>query len=224
MPVDWGNTSILYWPDLFDVKEESWAMLWDERYSGQMSMSAEATEALQIAGIVRGAKDPFNQTDEELAKSKELLVKQKPLIRFYGDSNSAVEQALASGELVASTGWNSSVVALSSQGVNIKLANPNEGIMSYCCGLVLAKYAPHLDKAYDLIDAMISPEAGKWLVEKMGYGHSNRKTFELIDDKTLAGRGLPRDPEKFFSSGIIQQPIMDTECLQKVFEEVKAGA
>lgn len=224
IPVDWGNTSILYRPDLFDVKEESWTMLWDERYSGQMSMSADATEAVPIAGIVGGAKDPFNQTDEELAKSKELLVKQKPLIRFYWDSNSTVEQALASGELVASTGWNSSVVALSGQGVNVKLANPKEGIMSYCCGLVLAKDAPHLDKAYDLIDAMIAPEAGKWLTEAMGYGHSNKKTFELLDDKTLADRGLPRDPEKFFSSGIIQQPILDTERVQKVFEEVKAGA
>ena len=117
---------------------------------------------------------------------REMLVKQKPLIRFYWDSNSTVEQALASGELVASTGWNSSVVALSGQGVNIKLANPKEGIMSYCCGLVLAKDAPHLDKAYDLIDAMTSPEAGKWLTEAMGYGHSNKKTFELLDDKTLA--------------------------------------
>nr|WP_298685362.1 extracellular solute-binding protein [uncultured Dongia sp.] len=224
VPVDWGNTSILYRPDLVDVKEESWNMLWDERYTGQISMSADATEAVPIAGIVVGAKDPFNMTDDELAKAKALLVKQKPLVRFYWDSNAAVEQALASGELVMATGWNSSVVTLNGQGVNIKYANPKEGIMSYCCGLVLTKDAPHLDKAYDLIDAMIAPEAGKWLIEVMGYGHSNAKSFDLVDDKTLAERGLPRDPGAFFSKGIIQQPIMDTERVQKVFEEVKAGA
>jgi spermidine/putrescine transport system substrate-binding protein len=224
VPVDWGNTSILYRPDLFDVKEESWTMLWDERYAGQISMSADATEAVPIAGIVLGAKDPFNMTDEEMAKAKELLVKQKPLVRFYWDSNSAVEQALASGELVASTGWNSSVVTLSGQGVNVKFANPKEGIMSYCCGLVLAKDAPHLDKAYDLIDAMIAPEAGKWLIEAQGYGHSNQKTFEIVDDKVLAERGLPKDPTVFFSQGIIQQPILETEKVQKLYEEVKAGA
>ncbi len=224
IPVDWGNTSILYRPDLFDVKEESWTMLWDERYAGQLSMSADATEAVAIAGIVVGAKDPFNLTDDELAKAKELLVKQKPMVRFYWDSNSAVEQALASGELVASTGWNSSVVTLSGQGVNIKFANPKEGIMSYCCGLVLTKDAPHVDKAYDLIDAMTAPEAGKWLIEAQGYGHSNAKTFELVDDKILAERGLPKDPSEFFAKGIFQQPTMEVERVQKVFEEVKAGA
>ncbi len=75
---------------------------------------------------------------------------------------------MASGELVASDGWNSSVVALQGQGVPIKFMNPKEGIMSYCCGLVLTKNAPHLDKAYDLMDAMLQPEAGKWLVTAMG--------------------------------------------------------
>lgn len=224
IPVDWGNTSVIYRPDLFDVKEESWTMLWDERYSGQISMSADGTEAVPIAGIIGGVKDPFNMTDDELAKAKELLAKQKPLVRFYWDSNSTVEQALASGELVASTGWNSSIIALTGQGVNVKFANPKEGIMSYCCGLVLAKDAPHLDKAYDLMDAMTAPEAGKWLIETMGYGHSNAKTFDLVDEKTLAGRGLPKDPNAFFAQGIFQQPNQQTEKVLKLYEEVKAGA
>lgn len=224
IPTDWGNTSVIYRPDLFEVREESWTMLWDERYSGQLSMSADATEAVPIAGILIGAKDPFNQTDEELAKSKELMVKQKPLIRFYWDSNSAVEQALASGELVASTGWNSSVVTLRGQGVPVAYANPKEGIMSYCCGLVMTKDAVHVDRAYDLIDAMLAPEAGKWLIETMGYGHSNAKTFEMVDDKILAERGLPKDPAQFFQQGFFQRPILNADKVQKLFEEVKAGA
>jgi spermidine/putrescine transport system substrate-binding protein len=224
VPVDWGNTSVLYRPDLFEVKEESWTMMWDERYSGQLSMSADATEAVAIAGIVLGVKDPFNLTDDELAKAKEMLVKQKPLMRFYWDSNSTVEQALASGELVAATGWNSSVVTLKGQGVPIAYANPKEGIMSYCCGLVLMKDAPNLDKAYDLIDAMIAPEAGKWLIESYGYGHSNKKTFEMVDDAMLAERNLPKDPTVFFAKGIFQQPTQDADRLHKMFEEVKAGA
>ena len=199
-------------------------MLWDERYAGQLSMAADATESVAIAGIVLGVKDPFNITDEELVKAKELLVKQKPLMRFYWDSNSAVEQALASGELVAATGWNSSVVTLTGQGVNIKYANPKEGIMSYCCGLVMTKDAPHADKAYDLIDAMISPEAGKWLIEAQGYGHSNAKSFDLVEEKVLAERGLPKDPTQFFGQGIFQQPTLNVDKVQKLFEEVKAGA
>ncbi len=215
-----------YRPDLFDAKEETWNMLWDERYSGQISMSADATEAVAIAGIVIGAKDPLQPDRRRTGQGQELLVKQKPLVRFYWDSNSAVEQALASGELVACNGLEQlAVVTLSARGVNIKFANPKEGIMSYCCGLVLTKDAPHIDKAYDLIDAMTAPEAGKWLIEAQGYGHSNAKSFELVDEKLLAERAACRRTRRnFFAKGIFQQPTLNTDKVQKVFEEVKAGA
>ncbi len=223
VPIDWGNTSIIYRPDLVDLKEESWSLLWDERYKGKLSVSQGAEETCAIAAIVAGAKDPFHMTDEEIAKVKDLLIKQKPLLRFYWDTNTTVEGALAAGELVAATGWNSSIITLRKQGVNVKFMQPKEGILTYCCGLVLAKDAPHIDKAYDLLDAMTAPEAGKWLIEQQGYGHSNKKTFDLVDDKTLAERGLPKDPTQLLLAGILFQKNARMDDLNSMFEAVKAG-
>jgi spermidine/putrescine transport system substrate-binding protein len=223
VPIDWGNTSIIYRPDLVDIQDESWTLLWDERYKGKLSVNAGAEETAAITAVVGGAKDPFNMTDEELAKVKSLLLKQKPLLRFYWDTNTTVEAGLASGELVAATGWNSSVITLRKQGVNVKFMQPKEGILTWCCGLVLAKGAPHVDQAYDLLNAMTSPEAGKWLVEQQGYGHSNKKTFDLVDDKTLAERGLPKDPTELLSAGILFQKNARMDEINSMFEAVKAG-
>jgi spermidine/putrescine transport system substrate-binding protein len=124
---------------------------------------------------------------------------------------------------VASTGWNETLVKLSQQGLPVKFMNPKEGILTYCCGLVLIKDAPHPDKAYDLLDAMIAPEAGKWLVEVQGYGHSNRKTFEIVDPKILAERDIPPDPTVFLSAGIMFKPNKRLEDVSAMFEAVKAG-
>jgi spermidine/putrescine transport system substrate-binding protein len=224
VPIDWGNTSVLYRPDLVDIKEESWSLLFDERYKGKLSMSGDAADAVPIAGIVNGAKDPFNQTDDELAASKALLLKQKPLLRFYWDSNTTVEQSLASGEIVAASAWNSSLYTLQDQGVNAKfMSPPKEGIMAYVCGLVITKDAPHLDKAYDLIDAISSPEAGVWLIN-YGYGHSNKKALEAAGDELLKKRNLPKDPDAFFAKCILQKPMGNVDAVLKMFEEVKASA
>jgi len=223
VPIDWGNTSIIYRPDLVSLTEESWTLLWDERYKGKLSVNQGAEETSAIAAIVAGAKDPFHMTDEEIAKVKDLLIKQKPLLRFYWDSNTTVEAALAAGELVAATGWNSSIITLRKQGVNVKFMQPKEGILTYCCGLVLSKDAPHSDLAYDLMDAMTAPEAGKWLVEQQGYGHSNKKTFELVDDAALAERGLPKDPTQLLSAGILFQKNARMDEINSMFEAVKAG-
>jgi spermidine/putrescine transport system substrate-binding protein len=223
VPVDWGNTSIIYRTDLVDISEESWTLLWDERYAGKISVANSAEETIPIAAVLVGAADPFNPTDEEMVKIKELLVKQKPLVRFYWDTNTTIEQGLASGELVATTGWNSSAVTLKAQGVPVKFMNPKEGIFTYCCGLVLSKDAPNIDAAYDLIDAMIATDAGKWLIEVQGYGHSNRKTFELVDEAMLAERGIPKDPTEFLTAGHLYKPVLRLEEISNMYEAVKAG-
>jgi spermidine/putrescine transport system substrate-binding protein len=223
VPVDWGNTSVIYRADLVDIKEESYALLWDERYKGRLSVGQDVTDTLIIVGLMAGAKDPYNMTDEELAKVKELLLKQKPLLRFYWDDNTTMEQAMASGELVASTAWNSSYVTLKNEGVNVKYMKPKEGILSYCCGLVIGKGAAHPDLAHEFIDAMIAPEAGEWLIREQGYGHSNRKTFDLVDPKLLAERGLPTDPSELLSAGVFSREIKRLDEYERLFQAIKAA-
>ena len=105
----------------------------------------------------------------------------------------------------------------------VKFMHPKEGILTYCCGLVLAKGAPHADAAYDLLDAMIAPEAGKWLIETQGYGHSNHKAFELVDEKVLAERGLPRDPDAVPEQRHPLQAHGRLPEISSMFEAVKAG-
>ncbi len=224
-PVDWGNTSVLYRTDMVDLQgqPESWNILWDERYAGKLSIGEDITDTGVIIGLLIGAANPYQLTDEELVKVGEMLKKQKPLIRFYWSDNTAMEQGVASGELVASSAWNSSVVSLKKSGVPVAYAKPKEGILSYCCGLVMSANAQQQDLAYDLMDAMISPEAGVWLITEQGYGHSNKKAFEMVDEALLIERGLPKDPTVLFATSNFSRENKRLETLQAMFEEVKAG-
>src|SRR5215510_11614876 len=120
VPIDWGATSVIYRSDLVKPEEQSWSLLWDERYKGKLSVSRSAEETCAIAAILAGAKDPFNMTDDEIAAVKDLLLKQKPLLRFYSSDSRAVEEGLADGKLVAATGWTSSIAELRQKGVRVK--------------------------------------------------------------------------------------------------------
>src|SRR3546814_11994398 len=75
---------------------------------------------------------------------------------------------------------------------------PKEGILTWVCGLTLSS-SPIGDEqqAYDFIDAMISPEAGEFLIASQGYGHSNRKSYERVDPDVLADLGCDNAEEKF---------------------------
>lgn len=222
MPWDWGQTSVTYRTDLVDIEEESYGLLWDERYKGRLAVIDAAGDTVVVAAIYAGL-DPFNLSDEDIQTVKELLVKQRPLLRMYTNDLTTVEQALASGELVAALTWNDSAPSLRESGLPVKFMNPKEGALTWICGLVLIKDAPQLDKAYDILDALLDPRAGAYLITEYSYGHSNKKSFDLVTDEQLAKAGLPRDPVTLLNSGHIFTLPKNYEKIIRMFEEVKAG-
>jgi spermidine/putrescine-binding protein len=227
IPWEWGNASVAYRTDLAPEYKDNptWTILWDEKYKGRLSQFDSVDGAVLVAALVAGAKDPFHMTDEELAQCKVLLSKQRELLRFWWNDQSTVEQSLASGEVVAAYTWNDAVVRLKKGGTPIDYMNPKEGIFTWFCGLVKCKDGPgDVNAAYDLVNAMLEPRVGKYLIENFGYGHSNRKSFELVDEATLEGLGI-RQPQDLFKSGIFFAE-MDNDVRQKyiaMFEQVKAG-
>jgi spermidine/putrescine transport system substrate-binding protein len=224
IPIDWGVTSVVYRSDLVENREESLALLWDERYAGRLSVGEDASDTVTIAGIYAGARDPFDMTDDELARVRDLLMQQKRLIRFYWVDSTTMEEAMASGEIVASTAWPNSVLNLKRKGVPVEYMNLKEGMISYSCGVVLAKAATEIDAAYDLIDAMLTPEAGEWLLNTHGYGHSNRKTYERVDPQLLVDLGMPRDITQMLTHGHFTREFKRMELMQQIFDDVRAAS
>ncbi len=226
-PVDWGRTSITYRTDLVDLhgQEESWGILWDERYKGRLSMLASAGDSWWCGAIYAGIDISEIASDAGFKKVAAIMRKQRPLIRIYTDDETTLEQALASGELVAAMTWDSSAVKLKGEGIPVTFANPKEGALTWVCGVMMHKDAPHPNKAYDLVDALLSTAAGKWLIGENGYGHSNTKSFGLFSDDELAELGLSRNPVDILSAGKFQVPQTQEfeTAMNKEFEKIKAG-
>ncbi len=226
-PVEWGRTSITYRTDLVDLQgqEESWGILWDERYKGRLSMLASAGDSWWCGAIYAGVDFKDIASEEGFKKVAAIMRKQRPLIRIYTDDETTLEQALASGELVAAMTWDSSAVKLKGEGIPVTFANPKEGALTWVCGVMMHKDAPHPDKAYDLVDALLSTEAGQWLIGENGLGHSNTKSFELFSDDELTALGLSRNPADILSAGKFQVPQTQEfeTAMNKEFEQIKAG-
>jgi spermidine/putrescine transport system substrate-binding protein len=225
-PFDWGQTSISYRTDLFDLQgEESWAMLSDPRHAGRLGMLASGGDAWWCGAIMAGV--PFDQiaSDEAFTRISAFMRAQRPLIRMYTDDTTSLEQALAAGELVAAMTWNSSAVSLQSQGVPVMFARPKEGALTWVCGVMLHKDAPHLDRAYDLIDSLISVPSGVFNIGSYGYGHSNLKAFEGFDEATLRGLGLAKNPDDILKTGHFMTPqSAEWEArMTSTWEKIKAG-
>jgi spermidine/putrescine-binding protein len=228
VPADWGISSIAYRTDLVEpdfLENESWGIFTDERYAGRLSMS-DTDAALQIAGLLLGySRDRIHQmSDEELEACRPLAAKMVQYSRFLWTDNTEIAQALASGEIVAAYAWNETVKTLAEQGLPVKYAYPKEGRFTWLCGLTLLNTGKGDEaQAYDFLDAWLSPETGKFMIEQYGYGHSNRKAFEMSDPAAVEALGIT-DPIAYLADGILFQPIESTrqQKMIKMWEELKA--
>jgi spermidine/putrescine-binding protein len=230
IPVDAGTSSIIYRTDLVDpadLADPSWGLLFNEKYKGRLSMYDTDTTFVEIAARISGMYEDYHHlSDEQLAVIKQLLVKQKGLMPFYWSDQTQVENGLASGELVAAYGWSGSYATLKAQGVAVNYMTPKEGVLGYSCGLVRGVNPPgDAQLAHDYANALLDPEAGRHLIEALGYFHSNRRTYELIDKQKLADMGIADVEATFASLSLDAEPEEPyrSKYIQLV-AEVKAGA
>jgi len=228
-PADWGNSSIAYRPDLMDddfKANPTWEIFFDEKYKGKVSM-LDNELAILIGLMVSGRKyeDIYNISGAELqAAADEWGNKAIDISRFLWTDPSEVQQAMASGEIVAAYAWNDVVKNLTADGIPVEYAVPKEGMFTWFCGLTLLNTGKaDQAMAYDFIDAWLSPETGKALIEGSGYGHANVKSFQIADPAAVKAMGIT-DPVKMMANTIVFKTPSDEVQTEHnaVWEDTKA--
>ncbi|MGB5066945.1 MAG: extracellular solute-binding protein, partial [Albidovulum sp.] len=224
-----GNSSIAYRSDLIDpafIANPSWSIFYDEAYAGKVSM-LDNELVIQIGAMVGGMSydEAYKLSGDALAAAaKEWGTKGVNTSRLLWTDPSEVQQAMASGEIIAAYAWNDLVKNLKAEGVAVEYATPKEGMFTWFCGLTLLNSGnadPEL--AYDFIDAWLSPETGKYLIETSGYGHANRKSFEIADPAEVAAMGIS-DPDAMMAGAVLfRSPSDEVQVEQtKVWGDIKA--
>lgn len=228
VPADWGNASIAYRPDLvgdYFKDGESWKIFYDDAFAGKVSMLDDPLTMI-IGAMVNGAKyeDALDMTGVQLDAAKEMGQKAVNNSRFLWSNATEMQQALASGEIVAAYGWNDVNKNLSAQNIPVAFAKPKEGYFTWFCGITMLKSGkadPSL--AYDFIDAWLSPETGKALIEGSGYGHANTRSFAAADPKAVKAMGIT-DPVEHMAQAILFRPLANDVVVAQTaaWEELKA--
>ena len=90
--------------------------------------------------------------------------------------------------------------------------------------MMLHAEAPKLDRAYDIIDALISKSASVVNIN-WGYGGVNAKAFDDFTDEQLAARTLSRNPADILNAGhfLVPQTAEWDQQMTAVWEQIKLG-
>lgn len=227
IPWAWGNSSVVFRTDLAPeyVGNDSWMILFDDKYKGRVA-ARDAMDGVVVPAALALGFDPYNMSEDEIAQVRALIKKGHEVARFYWNDQSEIEQALAAGEVVAAYAWNDGYKRLKEAGVPVAYMTPKEGILVWVDGqVVLANAAADPTVIYDYLDATLSPEVGKSMIDIYGYGFANRKAFALADPLIVEGLGM-KNPEEVMKAGVFFEGMEGNyrTRLINLFEDVKAGA
>lgn len=159
--------TLTYNTDTFGSAPESWDVLWNDEYEGQIFMWDAPVLSGQIAAMYTG-QDPFEPDDFD--DIKEALIQQKPLLKTYWSSyNQArgmfVNEDVVVGPLLDGQTW----LAKFQDGASIDMTVPKEGSFFNVDDIIIPKGAPHPMASLYFVDFAMQPENAKQLLLTMGY-------------------------------------------------------
>ena len=222
IPDDWGLDAILYRSDKVKPKQRSWNLLWDERYKGKIAWFDDPVENLTIAGLYQGFKNPWDQTDAELQKSKNLLISKKHLVRLIWSSETELDNAFASGDIWIALAWPNDWVQMKKKKLKVVYMHPKEKPIAWVGMFMLLKGTQRFHLAHAYVDAWSSTKSGTWLEDNYGYGHANTRARPTSSD-LLRALQLTNPQAVTLPYAHLDRDVPRRATYAKLWDEVKSS-
>lgn len=194
----WGPTVLLYNPDQIPEAPTSWNALLDEQYAGKIATWNYPLQIAQYALLLDPMpEDPFMLDDEQLAQVKDLLIKQRPLIRKYWDLGGEVAELFLNGEAVIGDGWPWITLQIRDSEGAVAEATPDEGVTGWSDSWCISSKAANHDLAVKWADYMIGPEGQLGVIENLNYSITNKKVVEGLPEELRAELRMTDVPAEY---------------------------
>jgi len=186
IPYMWGTVGILYNTTMVDEPVDSWSILWDETYSGEILMYDSMRDTIGITLKMLG-KDINTRDEADVLAAQEALIEQKPLVRAYLTDD--IKMELINGSAALGVVYSGDAVYCIGENPDLAYAVPDEGSNVWFDNIIIPKTASHKTEAEAFINFLCGAEVAAQNSDYIGYSTPNAAALELmgsdyIDDPT----------------------------------------
>ena len=173
VPYTYGMVGIIYNKNMVseeDVAKQSWGLMWDEKYAGNILQFNNPRDAFATAMYWKGLD--INSEDSEVwDEALKLLEEQKPLLQGY--VNDEIFNKMKSESAAIAAYYVGDFLTMVEEQENLGFYYPKEGSNYFVDAMCIPKCSsnPHLAKEY--INFMLGEEAGVANATYVGYASPN---------------------------------------------------
>lgn len=188
VPYMWGTMGILYNKTMVNEEVNSWKILWDKKYEKNIFMLDSERDTLGITLKMLGYSLNSGNEDE-LAKAKQALIEQKPLVLAY--SGDEVKDKMINEEAALAVVWSGDAYYCMEENENLAYAIPAEGSNLWFDAMVIPTTSKHQAEAERFINFLCRPDIAKMNVDYIQYSTPNESAKELLEDS------IKNDPVRY---------------------------
>lgn len=178
VPYSYGMLGIIYnseFVDAEDVADESWSLMWNEKYAGKILQFNNPRDAFGTAMYWKGLNiNSHDHADWEAAL--ELLKIQKPLLQGY--VNDEIFNKMKSSSAYISAYFAGDFLTMAADNTDLRFYYPREGTNYFVDAMCIPKTSRNPDVAAEYINYMISVEAATANGLFVGYASPNKAVTE----------------------------------------------
>lgn len=180
VPYTWGTLGIIYNANLVDGEIDSWDVLYDDQYAGNVLLINNSRDALGEALLSLGYS--VNTTDEgEIREAFARIADASRRGVFQAKVSDQVFQKMEGGNAAVATyyaGDYLSMVDNQAEGVDLRFVIPKEGGNWFVDAMCVLRDAPHYEEALEWINFIASTDANLANMDEIGYASPNTQALE----------------------------------------------
>ena len=179
VPYFWGTVGILYDTTVVDEPVDSWSILWDEKYKGNIFMYDSQRDSLMVALKLLGYS-MNTQNVEELEEAKNLLIEQRPLVYAYV-TDQVIDNMIA-GNAALAVVYSGDATYIMDENEDMEYVIPKEGSNMWVDAMVIPSTAQNVDLAHEFINFMQRPDIAQMNTEYVMYSTPNTEVLANVSE------------------------------------------
>ncbi len=200
VPYNVGMVGLVYNTKMVAETPDSWSIMWDERYKGQILMFNNSRDAFGIAQFLLGI-DLNTNDPADWEKAYEKLKEQKPLVQSYVMDD--VFNKMEGGEAAIAAYYAGDCISMAENNPDLAFVYPKEGTNIFVDSICIPKGCQNKEAAELYIDFMLRGDIALANAEYMCYATPNQavldnEEYSLRDNEMLYPDEEHTPPTEYF--------------------------
>ena len=196
VPYNVGYVALLYNTTMVDEVPDSWEIMWDEQYAGQILMFNNPRDGFALAMSALGLD--YNTTDpEDWAQAYDKLLEQKPVVRAYVMDE--VFNIMEGGSAAIAAYYAGDCLSMMDVNPDLAVVYPKEGANIFVDAWCIPSTAQNKGAAELYMNFLAEPEITLPNAEYLCYGTPN-KIVRYMDEYSLRDSDVVYPDESTFEN------------------------